>query len=427
MGYAAPELMLGRSGDGRADQFALGVVLGELLIGGPVFAGDGELARLLSMRDGDHLPLMQAADRIDEALLTIVARALSPNPDDRFKNCNDFAAALKPFEGVDKKPRKQDKSRRRDETAAEAELRQLIVWARDVRRSGQWAGAPPESEARASGPQLRPPQPQSGERESVPPVTTGRLYGPDSPDLVVELTDEDPFGLFCRLRRQEESGLVTFERVHQTTGVERIEAYVHQGRLVHVTCADAGARLGRYLVRRGVLSADQLARALDQALVKSHRVSEVLAEQGVVTLGELERAVRIQARDRCASTCAWSEGTACLYRGAEAEKVHVCLDLDLAGIIMAGAIYAAGGDPRKLLPDESTELHVGMRAGALVDPKERGKAPSPLLRIAGLAARGITIGQCIAQLTRGGTSRPMAANQAAAAIVGARALGWISC
>ncbi len=418
IGYAAPELMMGRPGDGRADQFALGVILGELLVGGPVFSGDGELARLLAMRDGDHEPLLQAADRIDKTLIAIVTRALSPNPEDRFENCADLAEALRAFESTDATSSK---------TAAETELRQLVVWARDVRRSGRWSGAPSGSEPRASGPQLRAPQPQSGERESVPPVTTGRLYGPDSPDLVVKLNAEDPFDLFARLRRQEESGLMTFECAHQNTGVERIEAYVRKGRLVHVTCSDVGPRLGRYLVQRGVLSADQLARALDRALVECRRISEVLAEQGVVSLGELERAVRIQARDRCASTCAWSEGTACFYREAEAEKVHIQLDLDLAGIIMAGAIYAAGGDPRSLLPDESTKLRVGLRAGALVDPKERGKAPPPLLRVTGLAARGVTIAECTTQLTRGGTARPMAPNQAAAVIVAARALGWISC
>lgn len=421
IGYAAPELMLGHPADGRADQFALGVILGELLIGGPVFTGDGELARLLAMRDGDHLPLLNAADRIDSALLAIVVRALSPDPADRFDRCTDFATALEPFEiGTTKS----------DAADPERELRQFVSWARDVRRSGQWIGV-----NRPSGTQLRRPPAQSQDerhderanRESAPPVTTGLLYGPDSPDLVLELTGDDPFDLFARLRRQQESGLVTFECSDRTRGKERVEAYVRKGRLVHVTCSDVGARLGRYLVRRGVLTPDQLAQSLDRALVESRRLSEVLMAQRLVSLGELERAVRIQARDRCASTCAWTHGTACFYRGAEPENVHILLDLDLAGIIMAGAIYATAGDPRSLLPDKSTKLSVGVRAGALVDPKERGRAPAALVRVAGLAARGATIGECIEQLTRGGTARAVAADQAAAIIVAARALAWISC
>jgi len=431
MGYAAPELMLGQPADGRADQFALGVILGEMLVGGPVFSGDGELARLLAMRDGHHKPLLAAADRIDSALLAIVVRTLSPNPEDRFENCDQLASALEPFEGCGEEP------------TPETELQQFVSWAREVRHSGQWAGPPsssrrPSLEPRPSGAQLKPPTspeastppsrvpPQSGEHESVPPVTTGLLYGPDSPDLVIELKEEGTFDLFARLRRHSETGLITFERT-RPTGMDRIEAYVRDGHLVHVTCSDVGPRLGRYLVRRGVLTANQLARALDVALVASHRLSEVLLDQGMISEGELERAVRIQARDRCASTCAWSEGTACFYRGAVAEKIHIELDLDLAGVIMAGAVYAGDGDPRSLLPPISSPLKVGPRAGALVDPKERGNAPSALLRVAGQAARGITIEECIAQLTRKSAGRALSPKQAAAIIVGAQALGWITC
>jgi len=79
--YASPELLRGEIIDVRSDIYSLGVVLHELLLGHrPVL---GTLSR------------PGAAAALDPALRQIMARALSPLPDDRYATAAEFAAQLR--------------------------------------------------------------------------------------------------------------------------------------------------------------------------------------------------------------------------------------------------------------------------------------------------------------------------------------------
>src|SRR5687768_17487164 len=53
LGYLPPEQVAGRSVDQRGDVFAASVVIAELLMGRPLFAGGTEIGILLAIRDGD--------------------------------------------------------------------------------------------------------------------------------------------------------------------------------------------------------------------------------------------------------------------------------------------------------------------------------------------------------------------------------------
>lgn len=432
MGYAAPELMMGNPGGPRSDQFALGVVLGEMLVGGPVFSGNGELARLLAMRDGDFGPLVATKGRVDAALVDAVTRCLSPDPKGRFESCAELAQALRPF---------HDPGAR-----SPAELKQWVEWTTEKRRSSD-SSQGPRTEWRDRSPStVRPstPPPHSGpvaRRETppersgppaqnrVPPPkdseSTGKLYSTGAPDLAYDLTADDRFGLFARLRRQGESGLLAFERTLDGTR-SRLEAYLKGGLLVDVAGDGVDARLGQYLVRRGLLSSEDLAQALGSASVSGIRLHASLVEKGAVSAPEMHRAVRIQARDRVAATFNWTTGRASFYRGAAPDGPGMPVAVDLAAVMMAGAIYLAGGDPLAQLPDLSTKLWVGARAGALADPRERGKAPAAMLKVAEHAGRGLSLGDSLAELTGGTRGPALTMRQAAATVMAARALGWIA-
>ena len=91
--YAAPEQLTGSALDGRADQYGLAATAYHLLTGSPMFGSSNPAVVI-----GRHLnaPPPRLADvRPDLAALDpVLARALSKNPDDRFRTCTDFANAL---------------------------------------------------------------------------------------------------------------------------------------------------------------------------------------------------------------------------------------------------------------------------------------------------------------------------------------------
>lgn len=89
--YMAPELIAGHGVDGRADQYALAVVVYEWLAGEPPFHGATAAETL-----GAHLaavPQRLASHRpeLPTSLTAAVQRGLAKQPDDRFASCREFA------------------------------------------------------------------------------------------------------------------------------------------------------------------------------------------------------------------------------------------------------------------------------------------------------------------------------------------------
>jgi serine/threonine protein kinase/tetratricopeptide (TPR) repeat protein len=97
-GYMAPEQARGEQVDRRADVFALGVVLLELLLGRPWFADVPDAQTLLANVRAGLLPDVDAlAPGAPEALRAVVRRAMRPRPEDRFATAREMALALNSF------------------------------------------------------------------------------------------------------------------------------------------------------------------------------------------------------------------------------------------------------------------------------------------------------------------------------------------
>lgn len=94
-GYMAPEQFNDASGvDVRADIFALGTILYEILSGRPTFSGPTLLDTLNAVAKGQYLPLQDLTSGVPDHVVDAVAKAVSANPADRYPTCDAFAEAV---------------------------------------------------------------------------------------------------------------------------------------------------------------------------------------------------------------------------------------------------------------------------------------------------------------------------------------------
>ena len=93
--YMAPEQVAGREVDGRADVFAAGVVLYELLSQHRPFEAETPTAVMMKIVSEDPQPLSKFCPELPPALIAAVMKALQREPPRRFPHAGDFAAELK--------------------------------------------------------------------------------------------------------------------------------------------------------------------------------------------------------------------------------------------------------------------------------------------------------------------------------------------
>jgi serine/threonine-protein kinase len=97
-GYMAPEQAAGKKVDARADIYALGMTLFELLAGAPAYVADDPIA-LVVMNMQQPLPdLRQHAPDVPEELVQLIEMMAAKDPDARLQSCDAVAAALEEIE-----------------------------------------------------------------------------------------------------------------------------------------------------------------------------------------------------------------------------------------------------------------------------------------------------------------------------------------
>jgi serine/threonine-protein kinase len=483
-GYLAPEQVAGEPFDHRADLFALTAVFGEMLIGERVFPGSGQLAVLLAIRDVNIGPLRQAASSLPEGILELCEKGLARDPDARFQDAAELAAALSEFEQPSPEELQgtlaewvnwaQDSSQLARQI--EGQVRDSVNRMRAARAlsSGSMAAArevpvsDPPATLTLSNIRRTDGQVLSGvafakliemiatgdlgaddevslmgqeyrfirdihelARHLLPSTTatTSRLFEPGVPDYQVLLRDTPMLNVLAYMRQKSESGALFIERSSSSGNSSRKEIYLDKGRLLHVASSEREELLGEYLVRRGRLTREQLETALGLLSNYGGRLGDTLIGIGMVDAVDVFRAIRDQGRDRVATLCGWSEGLVTFYRGTAPQRVEFPLDLDLASPMMAGAIVRAKGEPKTLLPENKKKrLVLGPRGEAVRHPRERGSAPASLIYVSSLLPDRPTVDQALERLMAyrtGHEARAVGAKEAAAALVTAELLGWV--
>ena len=93
-GYISPEAAHGLGADARSDQFALGVVLYELVTGRRLFLGEDDLHSLQLARTAQVPPPREFNPQIPRSLDHVLLRALARHPDHRFADMRELASHL---------------------------------------------------------------------------------------------------------------------------------------------------------------------------------------------------------------------------------------------------------------------------------------------------------------------------------------------
>lgn len=93
-GYMSPEQCQGTPSDHRADLFAAGVVLYELLSGERPFRGDSGLAVAYQILNVEPVTPSRMNVEVSPAVDAVVAQAMAKRPADRFQSAQDFLRSL---------------------------------------------------------------------------------------------------------------------------------------------------------------------------------------------------------------------------------------------------------------------------------------------------------------------------------------------
>jgi serine/threonine protein kinase len=92
--YMSPEQVQGGTISGRADQFSLAVIAYEMLTGEKPFTADYLPTLLFKIVREEPVPPQRLNATLSSDVETVMRRALSKNPANRYENCGDFVNAL---------------------------------------------------------------------------------------------------------------------------------------------------------------------------------------------------------------------------------------------------------------------------------------------------------------------------------------------
>jgi serine/threonine protein kinase len=399
LAYLAPEQVAGEPFDYRADLFSIAVVLTEMLIGKALLAGSGQLAVLLAIRDCRIDTLRDSRALLPKGIYEVLERALLRDPAQRFPSAAALSAALAPFDGDSRTACVELGALVRWVQSAPSEERmqavrqsagkiRAAVAAReeDVERTARYAPIPSNVvtqngaklgpwpfarlvEAIATGEVGRDDHVDYMGRGLAPiesieelsrflparSVTTDQVTDVATPEFLADVSIEALVTILLRVVETDATGVLFAEgpkdeprraTVTSAAGRDggRKDLYFVQGKLHHVASNDASELLGEYLVRRGMISRDELDFALAVLPRYGGRMGDTLISLGLVASLEIFRAIRDQGRDRLVHLFQWRTGRLAFFAGQTAPHVEFPLDLELLPLTVAGFEAAEPSD-----------------------------------------------------------------------------------
>ena len=180
-----------------------------------------------------------------------------------------------------------------------------------------------------------------------------------------ETIDVNVADLLSVLARRRHSG-----RLAISLDGEEIQLFLDQGRLVSVTSSNHGLRIGRTLVRLGVLDPMRLETAVREQEVSGNGrpLGEILLQCGWVTRDDLARGAQEQCIEALARVIVAKQGTFMFSRDAVPRAATALVALNTDGIVLEASRRADEMVTlRSLLPSPGTRLGLAKPAPASFD------------------------------------------------------------
>lgn len=346
--YMSPEQILQGPVDASSDQFALGTVLAEMLVGRHLFSASSDLEVLLMVRDVNLHRLDRYGAHIPADLRAILDRALSRRAADRFEHAGAMRDALADWlheHGL--RPRAAD----------------LADYLDTLDEPGQTAvvAEPMTHLSTLSGPNTRRQQLDAEARARVGRALFSRgetAPGADAhdddddddiiideaepeeavADRVADLAEIPALQLLFDIAVAARDGRLVVQRDDAVK-----EVYFEGGQPVFVRSNLGHERLGQFLVRRRVVREDELERALGVLPQFGGRLGEALVGLGLLRPMAAVRYLGEQVRERVIDLGCWQRGRASWFEAERNPWPAVALELDAYDLVGATA-EAMDGD-----------------------------------------------------------------------------------
>jgi eukaryotic-like serine/threonine-protein kinase len=481
--YLSPEQVAGEPFDYRADLFSVAAVLAEMILGKPLFSGSGQLAVLLAIRDCRIDPLREARVRLPPGLFEVLEAALSREPKQRFQSAALLGQALRAFDresGVARSElatlvrwvqtvpsvegmaavRESSKKLRAAAPVSQEPPAQTENADEFSRKTGEYSQLPSFVETAANvrfGPwtfarlveALATGQVARGDKvdytgRGLAPIeeieelsrflpartnVTGKVEGLGSPDFVDDVTPSSILRVLMRVLDRGEPAVLFVEGqgpLDPRDSGGRKELYFLEGRLHHVATNNAVELLGEYLVRRKVISRDELDFALAVLPRYGGRMGDTLIALGLVNGVEMFRAIREQGRDRLVDLFAWNRGKLQLYFGQTQPVVEFPLELELAPLMMAGLEAAQPNDAPMHAFRGQLDAMIGPASTSTSRPRLRAMNwPVLVTKVLEAAAEPKPLRELLARVTHGGATTANDALRALQILLAANIVAWL--
>jgi serine/threonine-protein kinase len=346
-GYMSPEQVVGAPIDGRADVFAVGIVLAEMLVGRRLFTAPNDLDVLLMVRDANLERLNRYGVDLAPDVRALVENALQRSPNARYAGAGAFRDALQEWlfrnrhrvghadlaKFIETVPRETEAPPIGQEGGGDHVLEgpqtNAAAEAADRKRRNIQAAV----RAASSNGTLNPfPADNVGDAvaEAIDRVMTENTPTPEAPapvlsdgDIVADLASATPASLLARLAADQETGLVVVE----SRDVVK-EIFLVGGVPEYVTSNAANERLGEYLVAHNVITSGELSMVLAILPRFNGKIGDTLVGLGLLRPLEVFRHLCRQVRDKVIDVFGWTHGTFKFFRGRTNTREAFPLRLD---------------------------------------------------------------------------------------------------